>query len=208
MLGSIVRSPREALLLDAFIRAASESDYAAIEVERVVCYAGLKEEDFRAEFADLDHCFLASFDRYLERLRQHMEDAWTEADEWPARVRATVRAGAEFVMQLGTASRTFLIDLSGPAAIEMRMRAVADAAEALRAARGRYPVAAAYPEMMEQTLVGGVLLGLLERLLAEEPRVPGALTDELVELVLTPYLGTRRAREVATEERVRTVAYR
>lgn len=207
MLGSVANLSREALLLDALIRAASESAYANIDVDRVARYAGLSSEDFYAEFEDLEHCLVASFDRYLERLRAHMNDAWESSSDWPRNVRNSILAGVEFVMQLDGASRTFLVDQSGPVAIELRMRAVSEAAAVLRLARASYPAAAHYPEIMEQTLIGGVVLGLLGNLLAEEPAISSMRSAELVELVLTPYVGSRQAHLIATEDRPRTLAY-
>ena len=199
MSGSIAQTPRRALLVDALTRAATEGGYSEVSVERVAGYAGLTVDDFHAEFEDLDQCLLAALESFLDRLVSHMEDSWEAGEDWPHQVKSAIRAGVDFIMELEGLSRVFLVDQSGPAAVELRLAAIGHAAEALRGARASYPVAAKYPEIMEQTLVSGVVLVVSRKLLAEEASLSSRLAEEVVELVLTPYLGRREAHRIAAE---------
>ncbi len=197
MLGSAVPGEHRAVFVDALTRAASESGYAEISLERVSDYAGLAPDDFYEHFEDLDQCLLAALELYLKRLHGHMDEAWQEVDGWPYQVKASIGAGVDFIMELECLSRIFLVDQSGPAAVELRLRAIGKAAHALRKARSIYPAAARYPEIMEQTLVNGVVLVVSGKLLAEEASLSDDLAEELVELVLTPYLGRREGHRIA-----------
>jgi AcrR family transcriptional regulator len=197
MLGSVAHGEQKALFVDALTRAASESGYAEISLERVADYAGLAPDDFFEHFEDLDQCLLAALELYLERLHDHMDDAWQEVDGWPYQVKAAIGAGVDFIMELECLSRIFLVDQSGPAPVELRLGAIGKASDALRKARSIYPSAARYPEIMEQTLINGVVLVVSGKLLAEETSLSDQLAEELVELVLTPYLGRREGHRIA-----------
>lgn len=200
MLGSVTQAEERALFVDALTRAAAESGYTGVTIERVANYAGRPADDFFNHFVDLDHCLLGSLERFLERLQEEMDDAWVDAEgSWPGRMKASIQAGVNFIMELECASRVFLVEQSGPAATEMRFAAVDGIARKLRPARELYPVAAHYPEIMEETLVAGVVLVISGALLAETPAFPEKLSEELVELVLTPYIGRREAHRIAGE---------
>jgi hypothetical protein len=128
-----------------------------------------------------------------------MDDAWVDDDEWPAQVKASIDAGVAFLMEVESVSRLFLVEVTGPAAMELRLGAIRQGASALRSARNLYPRAARYPEIMEQTLVSGVVLVVFETLLAEETSLSADLSRELVELVLTPYIGSGEAARIAAD---------
>jgi AcrR family transcriptional regulator len=199
MKGSIAQPREKALFVDALTRAAAESGYTGVTVDRVADYAGLTPDDFYAHFEDLDQCLLAALEHFLDRLVNHMDGARDEGADWPQQVKLGIRAGVDFIMELERLSRVFLVEQSGPAAVELRLAAIGHAAEALRGARASYPVAAKYPEIMEQTLVSGVVLVVSRKLLAEEASLSSRLAEEVVELVLTPYLGRTEANRIAAE---------
>lgn len=199
MLATASRAEERALLVDAFTRAAATEGYDDVTVEQVARYAGRSPDDFFGHFDGLDQCLLAALERFLERLYEEMEGAFMEErGEWPLRMKAAIEAAVGFAMELDSASRLYLIELSGPAATELRLEMVHQIARALRPARDLYPVAADYPEIMEETLVAGVVLVISGALLEETSSIPAKLSEELVELVLTPYVGRKEAHAVAT----------
>ena len=87
---------------------------------------------------------------------------------------------------------------TGPAAVERRCASIDSAALRLKHGRLLFPAAAGMPMPIERTLVAGVVMIASVQLLSEEAdQLPG-LAPEAVEMVLTPYIGARRARSVAT----------
>jgi AcrR family transcriptional regulator len=198
MLGSVASPSHRELFVDALTRAATESGYGDLDVDRIADYAGLPVEKFYDEFATLEQCRIAALERFIDRLSSHMEEECSGDEDWPIQVKAAILAGLDFISELDVASRLFLLDASGPAASERRLVSIRRAADALKPGRGLYRVAADYPVIMEQTLVTGVVLVVLGHLLAEEASLSPQRKTEVVELVLTPYLGTREARRIAT----------
>ena len=67
----------------------------------------------------------------------------------------------------------------------------------LRAGRQHYPDATDLPEITEQVLVGGIACLIGGALLDEDYERVAALEPELVEFLLTPYVGGDEAKRIA-----------
>lgn len=186
-------------LVDAATRAAAECGYPAVDIEQIAQHADLSAEDFHLHFSGKDECFLVAYERFLARMAEHIEDACEAATDWPDRIKITIESAFEFVVELEEVARLFSVDKkgAGPGAIAITLDAIESAALRLKHGRLLYPESDYMPDTTERTLVGGVVLIASEQLLAEEAhRLPG-LATETVEMVLTPYLGSREARRVA-----------
>jgi AcrR family transcriptional regulator len=186
-------------LTDAITRASVECGYRTLDIEQVADYAGLTIDDFERQFTSKDQCLLAAFDSFLDRLYAQLDEDCEEALDWPGKVRATIESAFSLVAELEGTARLFVVDAirTGEAGLERQRTSIDGAANLLRAGRLLYPAAADYPEEMERTLVAGVVMMASSRLLAEEADVLPDLAPEAVEMVLTPYLGSRAARLAA-----------
>jgi AcrR family transcriptional regulator len=195
-------TPREASerLTDAITRIASECGYPAVEIEQITSSAGLPVDAFHEHFSNKDQCLLLAYDRFLAHMLEHIEEACEGASDWPDKVKLTIEAAFEYVVELEAVARMFVVDaMSTRAAGEERRCASIDSA-ALRLKHGRllYPRAADYPDAMERTLVSGVVMIGFTHLLSEDADTLPGLIPEAVELVLTPYVGSGPARDIAT----------
>jgi AcrR family transcriptional regulator len=190
----IASEPREARerLTDAVTRAGAECGYRAVDIERVAVYAGLSVDDFDRHFESKDQCLLAAIDRFLDEACEGVRD-------WPERVHVTVRSALEFISELEAAARLFMVEAicTGEAGMERRSASIEGAALMLKQGRLLYPEAADLPDATERTLVAGMVMLVSTHLLHEDGRDLPELTGEVTEMVLTPYVGARRAREVA-----------
>lgn len=186
-------------LLDALVRAAGERGYANTTAEQVARYAGLPAAALEAHFSTLDHCLVAAYDRFFERLSAEVEETCEAAPSWPEQVRLAVRAALEYFAEAPGIARLFAVEALavGPAALDRHLAVIDRVAALLRTGREHFPRAAAYPESMERTLVAGVLLLVSGHLLTQEVEMLGTLEEEVVELVLTPYVGQAEAKELA-----------
>lgn len=191
-------SDRERLTAAA-TRLATDWGYAGIDAEAIARAAGLSDGDFHRHFDDEDQCLLAAYDRFVERLHEHISTACADAGQWPERVKAAIASGFEFVQELEPVARMFAVESIkiGPAAIDRRVASIDRAAVRLRSGRNLYPGSAEMPAATEGALVAGVVMLVLEHLLGEEADELHAVETEAVEMVLLPYLGRRRARVVA-----------
>ena len=187
-------------LTDAVTRVATESGYDSVDIEQISQYAGVPLEEFDRHFVDKDQCLMAAYDRFLERMLEHIDDACDGAVNWPEKVKLTIESAFEFVAELDASARLFGIDALrvGPAAVERSCSAIDSAALRLKHGRLIFPPAADMPDPTERTLVAGVVMIVSIHLLSEQADELPGLAPEAVEMVLTPYVGARRARSIAT----------
>jgi len=197
---SIPTSEVRGRLTDALTRVATECGYEAVDVEHIAQAAGTSIDEFHHEFASKDQCLLAAYDRFVERMLEHIDEACEGAETWIEKVKQTIESAFEFVAELEGPARMFTIDTkrAGPAALERSCTSIDSAALRLKHGRLLFPVAANMPEPTERTLVDGVVMTAAIHLLAEEADQLERLAPECVEMILTPYIGARRARFIAT----------
>jgi AcrR family transcriptional regulator len=199
--GSLESSPDEqrTRLIEAITRTAAERGYANTTVEHVAAYAGVTQETFYRYFSGTDQCLIAAYDSFFERLMAHIDAACSAADPWPLQVKAAVAATLNFFAEVASTGRVFTVEAmsAGPAALERRFASIDRLARLLRRGRDYNPAAASLPAATERTLVAGVVLQISIHLLAEEGSLLPAQEPELVELVLTPYVGSREAKRIA-----------
>ena len=185
-------------LVAAIARAASEHGYARMTVEQVVDYAGVPRGAFDDHFQGKEQGIVAAQDTFLEDLWQEVSGACDGDGDWPAKVRAGLRAGLTFLTEASCLARVFAVEAAESlAANERQFATLENFAELLRAGRRFYPDSAAMPKEMERALVGGVASIVTDRLLAERPQALIDLEPQLAEFVLTPYVGQGEAKRVA-----------
>jgi AcrR family transcriptional regulator len=194
-----LRAERERLI-DAFTRVAADRGYENTTVEGVVAAAGLTAADFHNHFSDMRQCLSAASEAFFARLASETHEAMAESDDWPVQVKGGVAAGFAFVSETAPSSRFFAIEalVAGPAALGRYQALTASIAEIMRAGRDLHPHAADLPDLLEPMLAGGLASIVTAALLTEEHSRLKELEAEVVELLLTPYLGRDEARRVAT----------
>jgi AcrR family transcriptional regulator len=80
------------LLLDAMLVELVDKGYGRIDVEGVRERCGITAEEFSAEFADLDACLFAAYERLSERLTETVRGRCEPGAEWPDRIRCGLEA--------------------------------------------------------------------------------------------------------------------
>jgi AcrR family transcriptional regulator len=196
--GANLRAERERLI-DAFTRVAADRGYRNTTVEDVVATAGLTAADFDNHFSDMGQCLSAASEAFFARLTSEAHEGIAESDDWPVQVKGGVEAGFAFVCETAPSSRFFAVDalVAGPAALGRYQTLMASIAEIMRAGRDFHPQGADLPDLLEPMLAGGVASIVTGALLTEEHSRLAELETEVVELLLTPYLGRDEARRVS-----------
>lgn len=199
--GDVIRvmSERERLVA-AFTRAAVEYGYRNVDLDRVARYAALSRHRLELHFGSGERGLLAAQEAFLEALWLEGIAACEAAEGWPFRVQAGLRAVVGTVVEADAIARVFIVEAvaSSLAAAERQFAAIDRFAELLREGRRLCPRAASLPAATERLLVGGVLSILCDHLLAEDPGAIPLLEEQLVELLLVPYLGASEARRIST----------
>jgi AcrR family transcriptional regulator len=200
--GPIERDDSEAQrerLLDAFTRVASERGYAKTTVREVASVAAVPRSAFYEHFASKDQCLSAAYDAFIDRMVEEAQQAAAGDGEWPLQVKEAIASGLSFVAETSARARFFAVEApaAGPVMLERYLAAMARIVFLLRSGREHYPDAADLPELTEQVLVGGAAGLVSSALLTEEHSRLPSLEPQLVEIILTPYLGPAEAKRLA-----------
>lgn len=145
--------------------------------------------------------FAGAFESAFARLQVLLEMACVGGGPWPERLRVAVRQALEF-SAADPAAASVLTNgalAEGIDGVERYERLMAFLAGLLEAGRAESLYGADLPATTERSLAGGVatiVANRVDRGRAEE--LPG-LVAEVVQFVLTPYLGAAQARRVALE---------
>jgi AcrR family transcriptional regulator/DNA-binding MarR family transcriptional regulator len=194
-------------MLVALVEVSAERGVGQASVAHIVARAGVSRRTFYELFEDREDCFLAAFDHALARATEVTVPAYEAERGWRERVRGGLAALLRFLdEEPGLGGLLFVDSLSaGPGALERRAEVV-DALIAVvdggreqgRAARETSPLAA-------EGVVGAVFSVVHARML--KLRAPGAgsdrkraepsflaLLNQLMGMIVMPYLGTAAAR--------------
>lgn len=196
----IAQNQRERLLT-ALVDCVAERGYNATTVAQITKAASVSRRTFYEHFADKEACFLAAYEMVAEHILDSMRAAAGSFNEWPQQVRAALATMLRFLAEEPELARLCLIE--PPAAggqIAARHRETTQRlVEILRAGRPSHSGDRPLPEVTEETLVGGAVSLIVRELSADRADQLEQLLPDLVELVLSPYLGAEEAERLARQ---------
>jgi AcrR family transcriptional regulator len=194
----VAESQRERLLA-AVTEIVLERGYDAASVTELVRVASVSSRDFYRHFDSAEACFLAAYDAVLGHFRRSLDAAAAPCTDWPERVVAALRAALRFAAGRPDLARFCLIEpVAATPAIALRHRdAVLAFAPLLATGRDYAPAARRLPPSTEESLLGGLIGATSRPLLEGDPAALPDLLPDLVEFVLSPYLGAERAGRIA-----------
>lgn len=180
----------------------SEKGYRAVTVADIVKRAGIARNTFYENFSSKEECFLAAQEFAMSTALERVVEAAGSLDEWPYRVRAGLGAFLRFVIEEPALSRTCMVEAlsAGSASVKYYEESQQAFVSLFKLGRDVSPHGADLPETLEEALIGGVFWILYQRLTTSQLEEISELLPELVDFILTPYLGAERAHEVATAE--------
>ena len=195
----VTESQRERLLA-ATAELIAERGYTGVPITEIVRRAAVANRVFYENFKSKEEASLAAYDAIADHVTELLSAAADPVEDWPGRVTAALRAAIAFFDAEPMLARFCLVApfTSTPKiAAHGRDRAAA-ALPYLAQGRDLHRGGAELPASTEDSLLGGVVSQLSRSLLAG-PGLLGALLPDLVEFVLTPYLGPDEARRRADE---------
>lgn len=196
----ILESQRERLLA-AIAQEVAARGYRAVTITELVKRASVSTRDFYEHFDGKEECFLAAFDAVRDHLQELVEAAIDDQPDWPRQVIAALRTALDFLAAEPELARLCLVEpVSATPTIAIRFReAVLDCVPAL--ARGRDAMAngGSLPASTEDSLLGGVVSLTTRCILSGESKKLPELLPDLVEFVLSPYVGPPQARDLARQ---------
>lgn len=193
----VLESQRERLLA-GIAHAVAERGYRATTINEIVAAATVSSRAFYENFASKEECFLAAFDAVVDHLRDQLATAAGTQEDWPHRVIAALRAALDFFEAEPELARLCIVEpITATPVIAAHFRETVVACipylEPGRAERGD---SEPMPKSTEDSLLGGLVVLTSRAIVAEAAPLPDLLPD-LVEFVLSPYLGPGTARDLA-----------
>jgi len=190
-------------LIAGLAEAVAENGYAGTTIAHITRHAAVSRRTFYEHFNSKDDCFIAAYDTVMVELRQRVDDAFKQEEEWPRAVRAGIAAMLEFFTAEPHLARLSMVEalVAGPVVVERYDAAIQSLVPYFQAGReGRSAaVLAGLSPTTEEALVGGMVSLISRRIFADRTDELESLLPDLVEFTLTPYLGSAEAAEIARE---------
>jgi AcrR family transcriptional regulator len=189
-------------ILEATAELIAKQGYQETTMEEIVRRAKVGYNTFYKHYPDKEAAFLALLDAATEHTVSRVEAAYErEEGPWADRVGAALGALFEDVAAHPDAARAALVEAvaAGSEAAAKHEAALKRLAPLLRPGRELNPRQADLPESLEETLAGGVVWVLGQRLIAGEADKLRGLLPETLEFVLRPYIGEDEAAREAGE---------
>jgi AcrR family transcriptional regulator len=187
-------------LLAATVAVVVEHGYRGAKVTGICKAASVSSRAFYETFANKDEAVRAAFDAIADRVEELIRQAVEpHSGDWPAQTVAALRTAFDFLAAEPELARFALLE-STASSVEVvaHVRAtVLSAAPFLRRGREQRKDGEDLPESTEESLVGG-LVTIFSRSLLTAPEPDPNLLPDLVEFVLSPYLGPEQAEGRAT----------
>jgi AcrR family transcriptional regulator len=199
---SEVAADQRRRILEATADLVAEHGFAEATIEQIVRRARVGYATFYKHYADKEEAFLALLDAAVERTVYVVEEAYDgESGPWPDKVGAGLGALLGLAAEHPGVARACLVEAptAGPEAAARHEAALKRFAPLLRPGRELNPRRDQLPESLEETLVGGVLWVIGQRLVAGEAGQLRALLPETLEFLLRPYVGEAEAAREAGE---------
>ena len=199
----VAHNQRERLIA-GLAEAVAEHGYAGTTIAHITRHAAVSRRTFYEHFASKDECFVAAYDTVMAELRERISIAFEEAGDWPHAVRAGIAAMLQFLAAEPNLARLCMVEalVAGPVVVERYDAAIQSFVPFFSSGReGRPPeVLERLSPTTEEALVGGMVSLISRRVLAGKTAELESLLPDLVEFVLTPYLGSAEASRIAKEE--------
>jgi AcrR family transcriptional regulator len=201
----VARNQRDRLAA-GIITAVAEHGYHEATIAQIAAAAGVSRRTFYSYFSSKEECYFDTYGLIAEHLRNEMRGAGENCPDWPERVGAQLRALlVAFSANPDLVRFCLLVPRGAGGAIADRYREglnnlltiLTDGAPQSSAAQPPSPAA-------EQALIGGMVALIVRKVSAGEGALLVDLLPDLLEVILTPYLGREAASRAAQRQRSTT----
>jgi AcrR family transcriptional regulator len=197
----VARNQRERLIA-GLTQALYEVGYQKTTVSLIGQRAAVSKSDFYKHFESKDDCFIAAYDAAVERIRSCVVEACDAAasESWPLRVSAALNALLKLVTPEPALASIVLVEglRAGRGVYDRYQGGIESFVGLLREGAPELPGGGEVPEATDEAVVGGVASMLGRRVLAGEAEQLDQLFPEILEFVLSAYLGVEEARRIVS----------
>ncbi|HWC48975.1 MAG TPA: TetR/AcrR family transcriptional regulator [Solirubrobacterales bacterium] len=197
----VARNQRERLIT-GLTQALYEVGYQKTTVSLIGQRAAVSKSDFYKHFESKDDCFIAAYDEAVGRMRGCVGEACDGASEkaWPLRVSASLDALLKLLTAEPALASIVLVEglRAGRGVYDRYQGAIESFVSYLRSGAPGAPGGSEVPEATDEAVIGGVASMLGRRVLAGEAEQLDQLFPEILEFVLSAYLGVEEARRIVS----------
>jgi AcrR family transcriptional regulator len=181
-------------ILKAAVEVASERGYERATATAVIARAGISRKTFYDLYEGRDECVLAALEQFFAQLAAVVAPACVAQDAWAERLRAALLALLVFLERehvSGGLALSYLVGC-GPRSPRLRTAVLERARGAVGEGRSQRKRGRELSPLTEEAVVGGVLAVMHARLRTDPQRL-GALANQLMWMIVLPYLGPAAA---------------
>jgi AcrR family transcriptional regulator len=195
----VVAAYQRERLLAATIELVAKRGYRGTSVDHIVKAARVGYTAFYELFEGKEACFLAAFELVVSEYRERIVDAVPAESLWPEQISIGVATLVQLIVADPARARVALVEAqaAGPQLYSRFEDAVDIAAPKLREGRALNPAAAALSATLEETILGGIVWIIHQRLVKAETEQVSDLGPVLIRTALSPYLGDAEAKRLA-----------
>jgi AcrR family transcriptional regulator len=197
----VARNQRERLIA-GLTQALYEVGYQKTTVSLIGQRAAVSKSDFYKHFESKDDCFIAAYDAAVERIRECVVTACetVRGEPWPLRVSIALEALLRLAASEPALASIVLVEglRAGRGVYDRYQGGIESFVGYLREGAPETPGGAEVPEETDEAVVGGVASLLGRRVFAGEAEQLGQLFPEILEFVLSAYLGVEEARRIVS----------
>lgn len=196
----VAKNQRERLIA-GLIQVLYEVGYQKTTVSLIGQRAAVSKSDFYRHFESKDDCFIAAYDVAIEQIRERVNVACQESEgDWSDRVRDAIAALLKtFAEEPALGSITLVEGLRAGRGVYDRYQAALESfVDYLREGAPPSLAGAEVPKATDEAVIGGIAALLGRRILAGDGGRIEQLFPEVLEFVLTAYLGGEEARRIVS----------
>ncbi len=199
----VARNQRERLIA-GLTETLYEVGYQKTTVSMIGQRAAVSKSDFYKHFESKDECFIAAYDAAIDRIRERVTAACEEVsgEEWPRRVSAAMGSLLRLLADDPALAGIALVEglRAGREVYDRYQGALDSFVEYLNEGAPTSNPGGIVPEATGEAVVGGIASLLGRRVLAGEAERLNELFPEILEFVLSAYLGAEQARRIISAE--------
>lgn len=186
-------------LISSFTHIIGEHGYWDATINSITSGANVSSRTFYKYFDSIEECYVASFDRAIEWIRPPLVEAFSSQSEWVESIRASLLVVLSEFTAFPDGARLLTAEpfVAGSEVAIRHRDAVEQMVPYLRRGRELRKGPDPLPETTERGLLGAANSLIGRQVFAGVDRPLTELAPDLLQFLLTPYLGAAAALEIS-----------